>query len=370
MSVETLLRLSLAPALIGVNAFFVAVEFALTRLSSLELTDADVEDSAGLRRARSMLDRLEIHLTGCQLGISASSVLLGVLAEPAVTSFIEPAVGGLGLEGSTVSAVSVGVSVVLLNLAHKIWGEQAPTYLGVERPRQVAERLAPILFWWTRIMRPIIRLGDGAAKWTLGLFGVEITRSWAEGDAEGDPDEPGGTERGDLKSRMADLLTTSPITRDRREEVLASLEIDELPGSNVMVPLEDAVVLALDVPGRENLRRIGQGGHTRYPVLRTDAPLDRRLTVPALAGVLYLPALFSCPDRLAQPDLHLEDLLQDAVICPSTLPVAQLIDRLQEARQELAVLADGDHVRGFVTITDAVESITGEVWDPLDDAAD
>lgn len=353
------------------NAFFVAVEFALTRLPSLEPTEDELASSPGLARAMSMLDRLEIHLTGCQLGISATSVLLGVLAEPAVTGLIEPMLGRVGLEGSTVTAFSVGVSVVLLNLAHKIWGEQAPTYLGVERPRQVAARLAPILYWWSKIMGPIIRLGDGAAKWTLGLFGVEITRSWAQDEVEGAGSESleSSDRAGDrvaLRRKMTELLARESVPPDRRKEVLASLDIDEVPCRDVMVRTADMVALALDVPRRENLERIGRTGHTRYPVLVRDSTENGALGVEGVAGVIYVPGLFSPPERLTADCLQMDDLLEDPVTCEGDLPVADLIDQLQEAGQEVAVVRDGDRVVGFVTITDALEVITGDVQDPLD----
>ncbi|MEJ2539148.1 MAG: CNNM domain-containing protein [Gemmatimonadota bacterium] len=363
-------RLTLAPILIGMNAFFVAVEFALTRLPSLDLNEDDVSESPGLRRARSMLDRLEIHLTGCQLGISASSVLLGVLAEPAVTALIEPVVGAFGLEGPSVGAISVGTAVVLLNLAHKIWGEQAPTYLGVERPRQVAEHLAPILYWWSKIMGPLIRLGDGAAKATLRLFHVEITRSWADEEVEGKAGGSDGEVVGDrvaLQRRMAQILVDGQVPEDRREEVLASLEIDRVPCGEIMVPVAEVVPLALDVSSRENRERIGRSGHTRYPVLVEDAPGREDIRTSELAGILYVPGLFSPVGRLEAERLELEDLLEDPVTCDPGLPVAALIDRLQNTGQEMAAVCQEDHISGFVTITDALEVITGEIRDPLDE---
>lgn len=362
-------RLGAGLVLIAANAFFVAVEFGLTRLRQLDLTEEDLESSPGLRRAWEMTDRLEIHLTGCQLGISSSSVVLGVVAEPAVTAVIAPVIGLVGIEGASVRAVSVAVAIVALNLVHKIWGEQAPTYLGVERPRAVVERLAPALYWWTRIMHPLIKLGDGLAKATLRPFGVEITRSWTEdggGDAEGDDGNAPIGERSDLKRRMADLLSRGRVPEDRRQEVLASLEIDEIPARRVMVPLDDLVHLALDAPGDENRRRIARSGYVRYPVLEAGGEPGRADRV---AGVVYVPALFDPPERLAGPGLDLEDLLHPPVFLDPDLPVSELIDRLQAERQEAAFLVEKERVVGMVTIMDALEAIAGPSEDPLDDSS-
>ncbi len=366
MSAELLWRLAATIVLIGLNAFFVAAEFALTRLPSIELSEADLERSHGLRRAKSMVDRLELHLTGCQLGISSTSVILGVVAEPAFTVLLAPVVGLFGIEGTSARAVSVVVAVVFINLIHKIWGEQAPTYVGVERPREVAERLAPILYWWSRIMMPIIRLGDSAAKWTLRLFGVEVTRSWAA-EAEGLEDEEGRPvgDRAELKRRIGKLLTRGQISRDRQREVLASLEIEEIPTKDVMVPAADMVPLSLEASSEENRLRIARSGHARYAVLKGDDGRRGDLRRSDVAGVVYVPALFDPPERLAG-DLRLEELLEDVVYCSPELSVADLIDRLQSERQEIALVADDDRVLGLVTITDLLETIAGQVEDPLD----
>jgi len=364
MTIDTLWRLASAPILIGANAFFVAVEFALTRLPALDLTDDDLEASSGLRRAHGMLDRLEIHLTGCQLGISVTSVLLGVIAEPAITRLIEPIVALAGVTGNTVRVVSVAIAVVILNLIHKVWGEQAPTYLGVERPRQVAERLAPVLHVWSTLAHPIILLGDGAAKWTLRLFGVEVTRSWAEDETAAGEVEPVG-DRAELRRRIGELLTQS-LPRDRREEVMASIEIDEIPCGDVMVDVEAMVPLALDLDGSEVRERIGRGGHARYPVLHRDRADLSELTVDDIAGILYVPALFRPPDRLLGDRLELEELIEPIVPIDVGTPVAELIDRLQEQRQEMALVRRGEEVVGVVTVTDALEAIAGELRDPLD----
>ena len=77
--------------------------------------------------------------------------------------------------------ISVTAALLLVNLLHVVVGEQAPTYLGIERTRAIARYLAPGLYWWTRLLRPIIRAADWIAKSLLALFGVTITRSWTEG---------------------------------------------------------------------------------------------------------------------------------------------------------------------------------------------
>src|SRR6056297_3767638 len=152
MTAEIAIRLLSGLFLVLANAFFVSIEFALTRLR--QFSKDEIKDDKGLERAWEMTKELEIYLTGCQLGISVTSILLGIVAEPAVTQVLRPVVGLFGIEGQALSAISIVVGIVIINLIHKIWGEQSPTYLGVERPRQVARYLAPGLYWWVKITYP------------------------------------------------------------------------------------------------------------------------------------------------------------------------------------------------------------------------
>jgi CBS domain containing-hemolysin-like protein len=349
----------------------VSVEFALTRLRGLELSEEEI-DAQGLRRAWELTERLEIHLTGCQLGISSTSVLLGVVAEPAITRLIEPAVSLVGIEGMSVRAVSVTVAVVLLNLVHKIWGEQAPTYLGVERPREVARYLAPPLAVWSTLMSPVIRLGDGLAKATLRPFGVEITRSWLAAE-ESEVEEEGavraGEARSDLTQRMAELLA-GEVPEDRRDEVLQALRIDEIPAADIMIPAEEIIWLHLDDDLETHLRRIGEQGRVRYPVLRNGSSREE-VSMGDVRGFLYVPALFGGDGWPREGSVDFPSLLAPPFHLPADMPVSRLIDRLQEESQELTLLTDpddGDRVVGLVTVSDAFEVIAGDLQDPLDRA--
>lgn len=352
MTLDVAWRLAAGVILVALNAFFVVTEFALTRLR--QLPPEEFRETAGLRRAWQMTERLEIYLTGCQLGISATSILLGVITEPAVTRVIEPVFRFVGVETGSVRVVSVVVAIVLINLVHKIYGEQAPTYLGVERPRAVAQYLATPLYWWVRIMYPVIYFGDGLAKASLGLFGIEITRSWTE-ESEEEGEEVSG--RVEMRRQMGEVLSRGRIEEDRREEVLATLAIGELPVREVMIPRERMVVLSDDESVEESFRRIAEGGFVRYPL---------RDATGELSGVIYVPSLFGRLDELRAGTASLEELAVPAATVPADLSVSELIDRLQEEGQEVALVREDGRTLGMVTVTDAFEAIAGEVEDPLD----
>ena len=375
-TVEILVRIIAGVVLTGMNAFFVVTEFALTRLR--QFSEDRIREDRRLGRAWEMTEELEIYLTGCQLGITTSSILLGVVAEPAVTHLLRPVFDALGLQGATAATVSVIAAVVVINLIHKVWGEQAPTYLGVERPLQVARWAAPLLYWWTKVTYPVIKLGDGAAKLTLRAIGVEMERSWVEeteappSDGEGAPErgaqegerpETGAREgaRSALLREMGEVLARRDVPPDRRQEVLRAVEIEEVPVREIMVPAADVVAWSEGVSLDENIERVREAGHSRYPLIAGDDLAD-------YVGTLYTPSLLPALDAIRAGDTALRELAAEPIEVDGDMAVADFIDFLQDREQELALVRDGDEVVGLATVTDAVEAVLGELRDPLDRA--
>jgi len=122
-------------------------------------------------------------------------------------------------------AASIGSGAILafliINLVHLTHGEQTPTYLGVERSRLVCRYGAAPLYWFHWIISPVITLGDGIAKLTLKLFGVEMTGAWLE--TEEDVIES----RADLRNRLGSVLEEGDMSDERREEVMNAFQIGE-----------------------------------------------------------------------------------------------------------------------------------------------
>jgi len=340
------LRLLAGVLLILMNAFFVCIEFALTRLRQFD-KDA-IPDTPGAQKCWELTEELEINLTGCQVGISLSSILLGVVAEPAMTEALGPLFALFGADAEESKWVGVVVSIVLLNLIHKIWGEQSPTYLGVERPLQCCSTLGVPFSWWCKIAYPVILFGDGLAKWTLGLFGVTVERSWTK-----EEDSP----RLELREALVELMKDEGVSQDRRKEVVSALDIGDIPVSEIMVPRDQIVALSCNESLDENLSRIQS--HSRFPLIGND--LDD------FQGGIYVPELFSHLHKLQSGEETLADLCHGKLTLPSDLVVSKAIDKFQDERQEIALVVD-EHGKtlGLCTLTDCLEAIVGQAHDPLD----
>ena len=342
------IRLAAGVGLILLNGFFVAIEFALTRARQFS-EEEFVDGSAALERAWEMTQELELYLTTCQVGITASSIAVGIVAEPALAALFEPLFAGSRL--ATIGAGAL-IGYFIINLVHLTHGEQTPTYLGVERSRFVCRWGARPLHWFYVLISPIITLGDAVAKWTLKLFGVEMTGAWLE------TEEDALESRAQLRTRLSDLLEEGELTRERREEVLGALDADERPISDILVDRADIVSLSTTASPAENFERIRDTPHTRFPLV--NGGLD------SFEGVVYAPSIIDNYEALRDGSVPFADIAAPSMTLPASTAISDAFDRFQAEQQELALVVDGDEVVGLLTATDALEAIMGDIEDPLD----
>ena len=343
---EVALRVAAGVGLILINAYFVAIEFGLTRLRQYPESEMD---TPGLRRAWEMTDDLEFYLTTCQVWISGTSIALGIVAEPGLAALFAPV-----FENTALASAGAGslLGFFLINMVHLTHGEQTPTYLGVERSKQVAAYGARPLYWFAWLISPLIKVGDWVAKATLGLFGVEMTGSWTEAEEEV------LETRAELRNRLGSMMEEVELSEERREEVFNALDVDRVTVADVMTPAEEVVSLTTGASVAENLDRIRDTPHTRFPLVGDD--------LTDFEGIVYAPSIVSRYDELRDGDLTFAEVAAPPMTVAADASVSDAFDRFQAESQELALVIEAGEVVGLITATDAMEAVMGQLEDPLD----
>ncbi|QCS45016.1 CNNM domain-containing protein [Natrinema versiforme] len=343
---EISLRILAGFILIGLNAYFVAIEFGLTRARQYSKSEFD---TPSLELAWKMTEDLEFYLTTCQIWISGTSIALGIVAEPGLAAVFEPL-----FENTALASIGAGslLGFLLINLVHLTHGEQTPTYLGVERSKQVCQYGARPLYWFAKVLAPAIWFGDWIAKKTLGLFGIEMTGAWQETEQEVIET------RADLRNQLGSVLEEGELSEERREEVMNAFNIGEQSISEVMVPTDDIVALSTEDESEVNLQKMEDRPQTRYPLIGDN--------LTDFQGILYTPILLRHREELASGNLDFAALAAPPMTLSPDADVSDAIDQFQAERQELALVIEDGEVIGLVTVTDLLEAIMGDIEDPLD----
>ena len=328
------------------TAFFVAIEFALV---AVDRQQVQIDTEAGRRGAgvtSGALQRLSFLLSGAQLGITVTSLVVGFIAEPTVAAALEPLLGGLVGEERALG-VSVAVALVLATVVQMVLGELVPKTLAIARPRTVAYALARPMVLLCGALAPLIRFLNGAANATVRRLGIEpreeltSVRSLEELELliRSSADE------GTLEPEALTLLTRT-------------IRFGEKDAADALVPRRAVLTVAADDTVAELAERSVQTGKSRFPVIGAD--LDDVLGVVHVKDVYGL--AFAARD--ATP---VAEIMVPAFAVPETRDLASLLGDLRGTGTHLAVVVD-EHggTAGIITLEDILEEIVGEIDDEHD----
>ncbi|MGW7439656.1 hemolysin family protein [Streptomyces sp. NPDC054849] len=345
-----LLLLGAAFALILANGFFVAAEFGLV---TVERSDAERAAADGDRRARTVvkaLRELSFQLSGTQLGITITSLVVGMLAEPALAALLAGPLTATGLPKGAVSGAGVVIGMLLASAVQMVVGELVPKNWAVSRPLQVARFVAGPQHAFSRAFRPVIAGLNAVANRLVRALGVEPTEEMASARTPGE-----------LVSLVRHSAQAGALEQDTADLFVRTLSLGELTAQHVMTPRVKVSALQHTATAADVLNLTRATGLSRFPVYR-----DR---IDEVTGVVHL------KDALAVPESE-RDCTTVSRICvapllvPGSLPVQPLLERLRSEQPMAVVVDEYGGTAGVVTLEDIVEELVGEVRDEHDLAED
>ncbi|MBW3357155.1 hemolysin family protein [Streptomyces microflavus] len=329
------------------TGYFVAQEFAYVSADRLTLSREAAAGDKRAARAVRVLERLSFMLSGAQLGITVTGLVVGFLAEPSVSTLLRPVLDSLGLPEGAVSAVSVVLSFVLATFIQMVLGELAPKNLALAVPERLAKSLAASTLIYLKIVGPLIHVFDSAANRLLRRIGIEPVEELHHGATLEELGHLIGEshEQGELPAATAELVDHA-------------LEFSERTLAEVMVPRADVTFVRRDAVVLDAVELIARHGHSNYPVLG-DHPDDP-------AGVLGVRELMALPAA----DLgHTTagELARRPLLLPEILKLPAAVAQMRERDDEFAVVLD-EHggLAGIVTYEDIAEELVGDIADESD----
>lgn len=334
-------------ALLAANAFFVAAEFALVKAKGFRIqTEADAGNRSALLTVKIQAD-LESYLAACQLGITMASLGLGWIGEPAVAALLEPLLHPLGLSEKAIHQIAFLTGFLVFSSLHIVIGEQVPKSFAIRQPERVSMMTALPLqaFYWFAF--PLTWLLDRASRGTLRLLGVEES---THGDA---------LTLQEFKGVVATSREHGKISRTRARMMKNLIELDERPVGWVMVPRHEATVLNASASNAENLQKINDTKHSRYPLLDDKNGV---LGIVLLKDI-YLATLSGNDKSLG----NLEEKCRTPVFVPERQTVSRTFETLRSQSVHMAIVVDEyGEISGIVTLEDLLEEIVGEIRDEKD----
>lgn len=341
--------LGLAALLIVMNGLFVAAEFSLV---SLRRTAAEERAEQGDRRARVVLRELRslsFALSSAQFGITATSLLLGFIAERAIgDTVIRPALETLGIPGGATLGVTTALAFLLSTVTQMVLGELFPKNLAISRPLGVALAVTPVTRLFGIVLGPIIRVFDRSAEQvTQRVFRVEVAQELE-----------GGHSLGELSRIVTASGREGSLSGAQTTLLQRAIELGEVRAGQVMVPRPDVVWLDADETLADLRRRARDTGFSRFPVHGS--------TEDDVHGTVHVKDLLGRTPEEQQRTL-VAAVVQPATIVPESQPLRRLLADMRRQHRTFAVVVDEfGGTAGIVTVEDVLEVLVGDIRDEFD----
>ncbi|MDG4865752.1 hemolysin family protein [Streptomyces sp. T-3] len=332
------MQLLIGLATLVVNAFFVGAEFALI---SVRRSQIEPHAEQGDRRATSVMWGLQhvSHLmAAAQLGITLCTLVLGIVAEPAIAHLLEPAFHAVGVPSGLTHPISFVIALAVATYLHMLLGEMIPKNIALAEPVRSALLLGPPLVAVTRALRPVIFTINAFANTLLRLLRVEPK------------DEVSATFSDDELARMVKDSSEAGLIDDRAQERLNdALELGRRPVKDVVLPLERLVYARVGVTPEQLEELSAQSGFSRFPVVD-----DGRRIV----GYLHIKdALEVTPRDLP---FQVRDMRPIARVREAT-PMDDVLTAMRRSRTHVAAVLGADgRLAGLVTMEDVLRELFGQ----------
>ncbi|WP_077796277.1 hemolysin family protein [Streptomyces sp. JHA26] len=339
------LLLLLALLLTLACALFVAAEFSLTTVERGDLERAAESGERGADGALKAVRTLTLQLSGAQLGITVTSLVIGMLAEPSLAVLLRGPLTAIGLGGaaSTVATVlGVAVSTVVLMVV----GELVPKNWAISSPLAVAKAVAGPQRGFTTAFGPFIRHLNDTANRFVRRFGLEPAEELASARS---PEE--------LVALARHSAAEGALEADSAELFVRTLHLSELTAQNVMTPRVDVKALEAHATAADAAALAHATGLSRFPVHR--GGLDEVVGTVHIRDVLALE-----PERRAVTPVT--ELATAPLLVPDSLPADRLLERMRATRTMAVVIDEYGGTAGVATVEDIVEEVVGEVRDEHD----
>ena len=331
--------------LIVLNGLFAMSEVALLTARKARLRSQAAEGDRAAAAALALGEDPTRFLSTIQIGITSIGILNGIVGQAAFAEPLARWMISLGLSKSSAEWLATTLVVVLVTYVTILIGELVPKRLGQISAETVARLAARPMGLLSLISRPFVMALTGSTNLILRSMGV-------------DPDAVHKVTEEEIHALLAEGSESGAIEQSEHEMVRNVFRLDERQISSLMVPRSDVVYLDIEDPQEENLQKVAEHDHSRFPVCR--GGLDD------IIGIIHTKQLLA--QSLRGESIDFSQNLQEVLYVPETLTGMELLENVRNSNTQIALVLDEfGEVQGLVTLQDLLEAITGEFTSPDDD---
>ena len=334
--------------LIAINGLFAGAQFALVAVDRYEVETAAARGARRDRTVRRGLETLSFQLSGAQLGITVSSLVLGFVVDNAIGPLLRPLLTWLpGVDNGSLAALTAVLALTLATVIQMVLGELAPKNLAIARPMATARLFVPPAMLVNAAFSPVIRLLNAMANASMRLVGL-APREELEGFQSLE----------EMREALRWAARANSIQGIEYEVLDRALGLGRTTAGDVMVPRPQVIAISSAANLADLARLSMDTGYSRFPI--RDADGREYVGTAHVKDVLALPA----SARAATP---VSAKAQRALVVPTARDLRSLLLEMQAAQHAMAIVHDEfGQAAGIVTLEDIVEELLGSIEDEYD----
>jgi CBS domain containing-hemolysin-like protein len=347
---ELIIELFLLFIIVGLNAFFVASEFALVSVRKTRIEARAEEGNKSALAALRLLNNPTLFISAVQLGVTLASLALGWIGEPTVAKLIEPLAEKIATEGTAAyiaHIVAIIISFSVVSFLHVVLGELVPKMFALEKAETFALVAARPLELFAKVFSPIL--------WVLNSVGGAIGKLLG---LKASLDESAVYTEDEIRQLVKISQESGHLNEEEQRLINQVFEFSETTVKEAMVPRTEIVAISENCSLEEIARAFRQNAYSRLPVYR--GSLDD------IVGFIHSKDLM--PFLLRPKLFKLEKVVQKPMYVVDTARLEDVLRQMQKEKFHFGFVVD-EHggVEGIITLEDLLEEIVGDISDEHDE---
>ena len=338
MDIQIITNLILVIVFILLTAFFVGAEFAILKVRGSRLDQLIAKGHKRAKIAKKVTTHLDFYLSACQLGITITAFVLGALGEPTVEKLLHPLFESMNLSEVTSTFLSYAIALALVSFLHVVFGELMPKTAAIQFSEKLTLWLAPPLYWFGMLSKPIIWALNGSSQQLLKLFGVK----------------PAGHEtvhtEEEIKWIVDQSFESGEINSTELTYINNIFDFENRKLTEIMVPRDKIAFLKVDSSWEEALELINKQNYTRYPLIENGKCI----------GFIHAKDMLTKYARGQAESIR--QFKREMLIFNEQLSIRDVLLTMQKKHIHIGLVKNNDNYTvGLVTMENILKEIVGEI---------